>query len=77
MDRLAVKLGEQASQALIDLGFRDFKPPAGMSRRMVASQVAGSETMKRDDSPLFDFYSAWLAIMQRAIAEVRAARRKG
>jgi hypothetical protein len=76
MDRLALKLGEQATSASIDLGFRDFKPPPGMGRRMVGSMAAGSDLLKRDDTPLFDFYSAWTAVMQRAIAQARAARRQ-
>jgi hypothetical protein len=74
MDRLAVKLGEQAHGAEVDLGFREFKPPAGMARRMSVSGSQGSETIKRDDTPLFDFYSAWKAILEKAIRQARQSR---
>lgn len=72
MDRLAVRLAEQAPAAEIDLGFKDFKPPKGMSQRLVSISPLG--TAKRDDSPLFDFYSAWRAVVSLRIKAWRDAR---
>ncbi len=65
MDRTAVKLGDQAPAAMIDLGFKEFKPPRGIALKLTASTASG--TVRRDDTPLFEFYSAWISVVQAAI----------
>ncbi len=88
MDRLAVRLGEQAPGATIDLNFQDFRKPGmalarGAGPRPKVARMAPSGATEvvtaRDDMPAFDFYSAWVAILDSALRRGReqAARKQG
>lgn len=64
MDKLAVQLGRDAPAALIDTDFPKFKPPAEILRD--SFQAVGDKGVTRsDDSPAFDFYSAWLYLVNK------------
>lgn len=72
MDRLAVRLGEQAREAEVDLGFAEFRSPAratGARRVMMGSEgvgpIGGSVVkVTKDEMPAFDFYSAWKRVLR-------------
>ena len=70
VDKLAVQLGEAAPQALIDTAFQKFKPPAEILRDSFQSVGTGGVT-RHDDSPAFDFYSAWLYLVNRRLGLFR------
>ncbi|MGD9690441.1 MAG: hypothetical protein AB7K52_11940 [Phycisphaerales bacterium] len=74
MDRLALRLAEQAPGAEIDLDYSSFKAAPGLSRalRSTLSVTGTSTTVKRDDTPMFDFYSAWKAVIHVRLREWRA-----
>lgn len=67
-DRLALRLAEEAKQAQVDLGFAAWRPPRLMP---LPAQPPGG---KRNEGPLFDFYSVWLGTVEQALREARSAR---
>jgi hypothetical protein len=81
MDRLAIRLGEQAPGATIDLNFGEFRRPgAAMAQgngpgtrpsRPTGPGGAKEIVTARDDMPAFDFYSAWVAMLDAAVRRGR------
>jgi hypothetical protein len=68
-DKLALLLAQAAPQAIVDTSFGDFHVPAGVPLRNVGISRTSGGTEKRDEHPLFDFYSAWASLMyQRMLA---------
>jgi hypothetical protein len=84
MTRLATFLAERAPAATIDLGFAHFHAP-GLVRAAATRPLAGplglagdtspfTSTTRRDDTAIFEFYSPWRALVDRAL---RAATPRG
>jgi hypothetical protein len=67
MDRVAVRLAAEAPRAIIDTGFATFRPPPGAVREHVQATSA-SVVRRRDETPAFDFYAAWVVYTYRALA---------
>ena len=66
MTRLATMLSEQAPLASMDLNFPKFSIPPGV----VMSKTSGSGAMsiqREDEGPAFDFYSALMCLIDRAM----------
>jgi hypothetical protein len=66
IDKLSVILAECAPRAIIDLGFADFSCPASVLGSYRTTPAGGAI---KDDHPVFDFYSAWVVQVYRALAE--------
>ncbi|MBL8758974.1 MAG: hypothetical protein JNK35_11150 [Phycisphaerae bacterium] len=72
MDRLAVRLGEMAREAEVDLGFGEFRAPArgAATRRVrfgaegIGPAAGGVVKVTKDEMPTFDFYSAWKRVLR-------------
>lgn len=57
-ERLALKLAEECETAQIETGFREFRCAGDIIASTVRS-LGGVTIAKRDESPVFEFYSAW------------------
>jgi hypothetical protein len=57
IDRLAVRLAEEAPRAIVDTGYKTHKLPMLVQRRSSGGALSSSTTT--DDSRSFEFYSAW------------------
>jgi hypothetical protein len=57
-ERLALRLAEECQHAQIDTGFREFRC-TGDIIASTARSLGGTTIVKRDESPVFEFYSAW------------------
>jgi hypothetical protein len=66
MDKLAVLLSERAPQAVVDLNFRSFRVPADIQTHLARSHRG--RVRKRVETPAFEFYSVWAALMYRHLA---------
>lgn len=66
MDKLAVRLSEQASRAIVDLDFRQFRCPPGILRTYYQSALG--RVRRTVEAPAFDFYSVWVALMYRRMS---------
>jgi len=66
MDKLSLRLANDAPRALVDMSFQKFKPPAEILRDSFQS-VGTSGVSRRDDFPAFDFYSAWIYLVNRRL----------
>ena len=66
MDKLAVRLSEQASRAIVDLDFRQFRCPPSILRTYYQSALG--RVRRTVEAPAFDFYSVWVALMYRRLA---------
>ncbi len=74
MDKLCLRLGEEAPGAQLDLNFRQWRSPAISGRRPAGSSQLGAEAMRRDDTGAFDLYSALTVTMLRAMRRAREKR---
>lgn len=66
MDKLAVRLAEQAPGALVDTGYNKFNCPGALLRNVRLSPK-GKRT--RNDTSVFEFYSVWAWLMYRRLAK--------
>lgn len=67
MDELAAQLCALCPGAWADRRFGDFRCPPDVLQ--TATSVTGSRLIqKKDDGPLFEFYSAWTVLMLRELA---------
>ncbi|XVJ60124.1 MAG: hypothetical protein HEQ23_12315 [Tepidisphaera sp.] len=57
-ERLALRLAEECENAQIETGFREFRC-AGDIIASTERALGGVTVAKRDESPVFEFYSAW------------------
>lgn len=65
-ERFALMLAQECRRALIDTSFKSFRCP--MDVVSAYSRISGDATVvRRDDSPVFEFYSAWSACVHRAM----------
>jgi hypothetical protein len=71
IDRLALRLAEEAPGAQVDLGFAGFAPPPGV-RRAWRPRDRGAGASLIAETRAFDLYSAWKAILDRAVRRSRA-----
>jgi len=63
-DRLALRLAREAPRALLDMGFGNFRCPPHLLR--TTGRSGGTETVRvTDETPIFEFYSAWAWLMHR------------
>jgi hypothetical protein len=65
MDKLALRLAEQAPGALVDTGFSKFVCPGTFLKNL---QVSHNGKQVRNDMSLFEFYSVWSWLMHRLLA---------
>jgi hypothetical protein len=65
MDKLALRLAEQAPGALIDAKFDQFVCPGAFLKNL---RVSSNGKEVRNDMSLFDFYSVWLWLFNRLLA---------
>ena len=64
-ERLALRLAEECQNAQIDTGFRDFRC-GGDIIASTSRSLGGATIVKRDESPVFEFYSAWSYCLHKA-----------
>ncbi len=68
VDKVAVLLGSQAPQALVDTGFGRFRPPANLGVNTTLGGMGNTPTVQHDESGSFDFYSGWIYTINRGLA---------
>lgn len=68
MDKLCLRLTEEAPAAQLDLNFGLWRPP------LSARGAGGAEALKRDDAGPFELYSALVATIDRAIRRAAQGR---
>ncbi len=67
-EALALKLAQEATHAILDLGFEKFDPPCEFVRtERTSAGLDNSEIRTTDRLPLFDFYSRWIYLLMRHV----------
>ena len=61
-DSLSLLIARQAPHAVIDTRFGDFSCPPG-TVKVTAARFSPDSRQRRDDHPVFEFYSAWSCLM--------------
>ncbi len=68
-DKVAVMLAESNRRAMVDTDFGSFNCPEGLVRGAGGRErwMNSTGVLKRDDMPLFEFYSIWAYLMYRRL----------